>query len=180
MFGGKLPGPVAIARIHRRSLETSLLLNSQLRAGEAYMDGTLTFEEGCTIHDFMLLFSLNRSGLTAHASEKVRRTVSRALRRLQQANPIGKAAAHARHHYDISTDLYRLFLDDDLNYSCAYFLDPEQETLEEAQWNKLVHATAKLELKPGMTVAEIGCGWGAFAIHLAREGCPRHCDKCLT
>ena len=96
-------------------------------------------------------------------------TVSRLLRRWQQANPIGKAAAHARHHYDISTDLYRLFLDEDLNYSCAYFRDPDRETLEQAQRNKLVHATSKLGLKPGMTVAEIGCGWGAFAIHLARE-----------
>jgi cyclopropane-fatty-acyl-phospholipid synthase len=117
----------------------------------------------------MLLFSVNRTGLAGHSSEKLRGTVSRLLRRWQQANPIGKAAAHARHHYDISTDLYQLFLEEDLNYSCAYFRDPERESLEQAQRNKLVHATSKLGLKPGMTVAEIGCGWGAFAIHLARE-----------
>ena len=56
-----------------------------------------------------------------------------------------------------------------MQYSCAYFRDPENETLEQAQRNKLIHATTKLQLKPGMTVAEIGSGWGGFAIHLARE-----------
>src|SRR4051794_41576299 len=56
-----------------------------------------------------------------------------------------------------------------MQYSCAYFRDPEHETLEQAQQNKLIHATSKLQLAPGMTVAEIGSGWGGFAIHLARE-----------
>ena len=78
-------------------------------------------------------------------------------------------AGHARHHYDVPIELYRLFLDDQLQYSCAYFRDPERDTLEQAQQNKLIHATSKLQLKPGMTVAEIGSGWGGFAIHLARE-----------
>lgn len=169
VFGGKVPGPVATVRIHRRSLETSLVLNPQLGAAEAYMDGGLTVEEGSTIYDFILLFSVNRTALADHSTEKLRRVASFLLRRWQQANSIGRAAAHARHHYDISTDVYRLFLDEDLNYSCAYFRDPEQETLEQAQRNKLVHATSKLGLRPRMTVAEIGCGWGAFAIHLARE-----------
>src|SRR4051794_8694594 len=97
------------------------------------------------------------------------RRVWRGLRRGHQPNPIGLAAAHARHHYDISAELYRLFLDDQMQYSCAYFRDPEHETLEQAQQNKLIHATSKLQLAPGMTVAEIGSGWGGFAIHLARE-----------
>jgi cyclopropane-fatty-acyl-phospholipid synthase len=97
------------------------------------------------------------------------RRIWRGLRRWHQANPIGLAAAHARHHYDIPTELYRLFLDDQMQYSCAYFRDPEHDTLEQAQRNKLIHATSKLQLKPGMSVAEIGSGWGGFAIHLARE-----------
>jgi cyclopropane-fatty-acyl-phospholipid synthase len=169
VFGGKLPGPVASVRIHKRGLETTLFFNPELRAAEAYMDGTLTMEDGTTIHDFILLFSVNRAGLAGHVSQKILRRAWRALRRWHQANPIGAAARHARHHYDLSTDLYRLFLDPDLHYSCAYFRDPENDTLEAAQRAKLVHATAKLALKPGMRVAEIGCGWGAFAIHLARE-----------
>ena len=112
---------------------------------------------------------IRTSCFAGHVPQKILRQVWRALRRWHQANPIGKAAAHARHHYDISTDLYRLFLDQDLHYSCAYFRDPARDTLEQAQRYKLFHATAKLQLKPGMSVAEIGCGWGAFAIHLARE-----------
>jgi len=78
------------------------------------------------------------------------RRVWRGLRRWHQANPIGLAAAHARHHYDISTELYRLFLDDQMQYSCAYFRDPEHETLEQAQRNKLIHATSKLQLDSGI------------------------------
>jgi cyclopropane-fatty-acyl-phospholipid synthase len=169
VFGGERPGPAVTARIHNPALEMQLFVNPELRAAEAYMDGTLTFEDGSAIHDFLLLFSVNRSALYGQATHKLMRKLWRALRRWHQANPVSAAAAHARHHYDISTDLYRLFLDADLNYSCAYFRDPEHDTLDEAQRNKLIHATSKLLLKPGMKVAEIGSGWGGFAIHLARE-----------
>jgi cyclopropane-fatty-acyl-phospholipid synthase len=93
----------------------------------------------------------------------------RALRRWHQANPVATAAQNARHHYDVSTDLYRLFLDDQMQYSCAYFRDPEHDTLEQAQQYKLIHIAAKLALKPGMRVIEIGSGWGGLAIHLAKH-----------
>ena len=173
VFGGKLPGPLVTARINQPGLETKLFLNPELRAGEAYMDGALTFEEGSAIHDLLLLFSINRSSLAAHGSQRLLRKLWRGLRRWHQANPVGTAAAHARHHYDLSTDLYRLFLDEDLQYSCAYFHDPARDTLEEAQRCKLIHATAKLQLERGMTVIEIGSGWGGFAIHLAKEASVR-------
>jgi cyclopropane-fatty-acyl-phospholipid synthase len=169
IFGGRNPGPIVSARLHDRALERKLFLNPELYAAEAYMDGTLTFEEGSTVRDFILLFSVNRSGLAAHGSQKVLRKLWRGLRRWHQANPIGTAAKNARAHYDVSTEVYRLFLDKDMQYSCAYFHDPEHDTLEQAQRSKLVHATSKLGLKPGMTVAEIGCGWGGFAIHIAKE-----------
>lgn len=168
VFGGKNPGPSVTARIHDRALQWKLFVNPELYAGEAYMDGTLTFEDGSNVHDFMLLFSVNRSGLAGHGSQRALRKLWRWLRRWHQANPIGTAAKNARAHYDVSTDVYRLFLDKDMQYSCAYFRDPERDTLEEAQRNKLIHATSKLRLKPGMTVAEIGCGWGGFAIHIAK------------
>src|SRR5262249_4059269 len=102
-------------------------------------------------------------------SQKLMRRMWRGLRRWHQSNPIGLAAAHARHHYDVPVELYRLFLDDQLQYSCAYFRDPEHDTLEPAPQNKPIPAPSQLQLKPGMTVAEIGSGWGGFAIHLARE-----------
>jgi cyclopropane-fatty-acyl-phospholipid synthase len=168
-FGGKLPGPSVTLRINRRGLETTLFLNPELKAAEAYMDGALSFEDGSAIYDLLLLFSVNRSGLGAHGSQKLLRKLWRALRRWHQANPVGTAAKQARHHYDLSTDLYRLFLDDDMQYSCGYFRDPVHDSLEDAQRYKLIHATAKLQLAPGMTVVEIGSGWGGFAIHLAQQ-----------
>ena len=103
------------------------------------------------------------------------RRVWRGLRRWHQANPIGLAAAHARHHYDISTELYRLFLDDQMQYSCAYFRDPEHETLEQAQRNKLIHATSPAygcrdRLRLGRLCLSSG----------ARDRSARHRGQCFT
>jgi cyclopropane-fatty-acyl-phospholipid synthase len=88
------------------------------------MDGRL--EDGAAIHNFLLLFSVNRAELYGYGSQKLMR------RPLASGQSDRLAAAHARHHYDISTELYRLFLDDQMQYSCAYFRDPEQETLRQA------------------------------------------------
>ncbi len=152
VFGGTLPGPDVTLRINRPGLESKLFLNPELNAGEAYMDGGLTLENGATIHDLLMLFSVNRAGLAGHGSQKLLRRIWRALRRWHQSNPVGVAAKNARHHYDVPAELYRLFLDDNMQYSCAYFRDPERDTLEQAQNYKLIHATAKLDLKPGMSV----------------------------
>lgn len=168
IFGAREAGPDVTARLHDKSLHTKLVWNPELYAGEAYMDGTLTFENGSTIRDFILLFSVNREALGRYGSQRVIRKLWLWLRRWHQANPVGQAAKNARHHYDVSTDVYRLFLDKDMQYSCAYFRDPENDTLEQAQKQKLIHATTKLRLKPGMKVAEIGSGWGGFAIFIAK------------
>ncbi len=169
-FGTGQNGPLVTIRLHSAVLESKLGRNPELYAAEAYMDGTLTFEDGSTCYDFLYLFSVNRGGLAAHSSQKMLRAIWRKMRRFQQSNPLGKAAKNVQHHYNLSTELYRLFLDEDMHYSCAYFLDPENETLEQAQANKIRHAASKLKLEPGMTVAEIGGGWGAFAIYLAKLG----------
>jgi cyclopropane-fatty-acyl-phospholipid synthase len=166
-FGGHGPGPEVTVRLHDPRLYGRLFFNPELYAGEAYMDGTLTFEDGSDVGSFMELFAVNRGGLATHPGQALLRRLWRAGKRFHQANREPAAAANARHHYDISTDLYRLFLDDGLNYSCAVFEHPERDTLEQAQITKLKRATAKLRLRPGMTVAEIGSGWGAFAIHMA-------------
>ncbi len=81
---------------------------------------------------------------------------------------MGRAQEHVAHHYDLSRELYELFLDKDLQYSCAYFRT-EEDTLEEAQLNKKRHIAAKLALRPGQRVLDIGCGWGGLALHLAQE-----------
>ena len=168
-FGGKGPGPSVHVRLHEPALHTKLALNPELYAGEAYMDGTLTLSEGSDIGDLLTLFSVNRSGLGAHSSQKLLRRLLRAVKRWQQANLVGQAAANARHHYDLSEAFYRLFLDEGLNYSCAFFENPETDSLEQAQANKLARITRKLGLTPGMTVAEIGSGWGSLAINIAKS-----------
>ncbi|MFQ3623361.1 MAG: class I SAM-dependent methyltransferase, partial [Acetobacteraceae bacterium] len=169
-FGGRAPGPEVEVRLADRALERSLALNPELVAGEAYMDGTLGIGRGGTIHDLLPLFSVNREGLGAHASQKWLRRAWKAFRRRQQANAVAASARNARHHYDIGTDPYRLFLDDGLNSSCAHFLDPQNDTLERAQAEKIRRILRKLAIRPGMTVAEIGSGWGSLAIALARAG----------
>jgi len=166
LFEGKAEGPEVTLRLHDKSLYKKLFFNPELYAGEAYMDGTLTFEEGSTCYDFLYLFSINRKTLGSHPVQKILRKGWKRMRKFQQNNPIGKAAENSSHHYDISEELYRLFLGDDMQYSCAYFTSPEQE-LEQAQANKLRHICAKLDLKDGMKIVEIGCGWGGLSLYMA-------------
>ncbi len=160
------PGPIATMRLTDRALYHKLVFNPELHAGEAYMDGRLCFEEGSALRDFLTLFSVNRLSLGSYPLQRALRRVSRAFRYFQQANPVGRARLNVAHHYDLGNDLYRLFLDEGLQYSCAYFLH-ENETLEEAQRNKLRLVAAKLNLKPGLRVLDIGSGWGELALYLA-------------
>jgi cyclopropane-fatty-acyl-phospholipid synthase len=159
------PGPSVTMRLTDRSLYRKLFFNPELAAGEAYMDGRMRFENS-SLRDFLTLFSLNRLSLGNQPLQRVLRRVSRALRRFQQANPVGKAQKNVAHHYDLGNDFYRLFLDEGMQYSCAYFLD-DGETLEQAQKNKLRLIASKLNLKPGHKVLDIGSGWGELALYLA-------------
>jgi len=156
-------------RLHDKSLKWKLFLNPELIAAEAYMDGGLTFENGTGCYDLLFLFSINRGPLASHKVQGGLRRFWRSMRRRQQANDVDNAKKQARSHYDLSTEMYQLFLDEELNYTCAFYETPET-SLEDAQAAKLTRATAKLGLKPGMTVLEIGGGWGAFAIRMAKEG----------
>jgi cyclopropane-fatty-acyl-phospholipid synthase len=167
IFGGRQPGPQVTMRLTDPTLYRSLFFNPELAAGEAYMDGRMSFEEGSTLRDFLTLFSVNRLSLGSYPLQKALRTVSRGLRRFQQANPVGKAQRNVAHHYDIGNDFYRLFLDKGMQYSCAYFLS-DDDTLEEAQQNKLRLIAAKLDLKPGQKILDIGSGWGDMVLYLAR------------
>lgn len=168
-FGDGADGPTVTIRLHDKKLYHSLFFNPELAAGEAYMDGSLTMEEGSTCYDFMFLFSINRAPLGANPVQGLLRKGWKLFRRRQQKNSVERAKQQARHHYDLSTELYRLFLDDGLNYSCAYYTSPD-ESLEAAQDAKLTHLVAKLDLKPDMDVLEIGGGWGSLAIRMAQAG----------
>src|SRR6516225_8771301 len=147
VFAGT-PGPSVTMRLTDRSLYRKLFFNPELHAGEDY-----------TLRDFLTLFSINRLSLGSYPLQKALRAVSRCLRRFQQANRIGQAQKNVAHHYDLGNDFYRLFLDEGMNYSCAYFRN-DNETLEQAQQNKLRLIAAKLNLTPGLRILDIGSGWG--------------------
>lgn len=166
-FGSGADGPSVSIRLMDAKVERELFFNPELATGEAYMDGRLVFEDGSSIYDLLLLFSVNRQGLASHPLQQALRSAWRALRGVHQSNPLGRAAKNARDHYDHPAAFYALWLDETMSYSCAYFSHPDED-LETAQKNKLRHIAAKLALSPGMTVAEIGSGWGALAIYLAQ------------
>lgn len=159
--------PITI-RLHDSSLHWKLALNPRLRIGEAFMDGTLTVESGGDIYDFLAFLSRNTGRVPVDPADWFLTWWRLACRRLAQANPIGRAKQNVAHHYDLSSDLYDLFLDSRRQYSCAYFARPDM-TLEEAQLAKLDHIAAKLRITPGQTVLDIGCGWGGMALHLAEH-----------
>ncbi len=165
VIGGRLPGPRATIRLHDPRLETKLAFNPRLYVGEAYMDGTLTIEEG-SLYDFIELIGVNVEAFEENRWVRTLAGLSRIFRRLQQFNPRGRAKANVAHHYDLSDRLYDLFLDRDRQYSCAYF-QSDNESLEVAQLNKKRHLASKLLLKPGCRVLDIGSGWGGLALYIA-------------
>jgi cyclopropane-fatty-acyl-phospholipid synthase len=156
-------GPALVARITTNGWAARIAAKPGLGVGEAYMDGGLVLEQG-KIGEFIDLIGAN-----AENKKKSRGGLRRWLRRtLREANNRVQAQRNVAHHYDLSYDLYRRFLDEDMQYSCAYFERPDM-TLEEAQVAKKRHIAAKLLLEPGHTVVEIGCGWGGLALTLVEE-----------
>jgi cyclopropane-fatty-acyl-phospholipid synthase len=137
-----------------------------LALGEGYMDGDITIEEG-DIYQLLLFCAKNDNCTSGLLKTLISRLAS--LRNIyHRCNPIHKSRKNVAHHYDLSESLYRLFLDEDMQYSCAYFKTLEDD-LETAQVNKKHHIAAKLLLKPGQQVLDIGSGWGGLAIILAQE-----------
>ena len=157
------PGPEVTVRLHDAALNRSLVFDPALKVGEAYMDGTLTVEDG-DVYDFLSLAVMNLGWRELRSKHGLWRHLTR---RLGQADTVAKARANVAHHYDLSGTLYDLFLDRDRQYSCAYYVNPD-ESLEAAQDNKKRHIAAKLVLKPQSRVLDIGSGWGGLALYLAQ------------
>jgi cyclopropane-fatty-acyl-phospholipid synthase len=160
--------PHVTVAVLRWSTVRGLVTNPALVFGEAFVAGDLA-PVGCGIEDVLDLVYANIHGGGRHPGQQVRRAIGRWLRRLSQFNPIPRARRNAAHHYDLNGELYALFLDQDRQYSCAYFARGD-ETLEQAQQAKKHLIAAKLLLdQPDLHVLDIGSGWGGMALTLARD-----------
>ena len=166
-FKGAKDGPSITMRIHDKAVQRRLFFNPSLTLGEAFVDGRITVENG-DIYDLLEIITLNLGrGDDLQAIQRWLDALRKAKRRLTQHNPIGKARKNVAHHYDLSDTLYAMFLDNDRQYSCAYYMS-ETDSLEHAQDNKKRHIAAKLLLEPGHKVLDIGSGWGGLALYLAQ------------
>jgi len=154
-------------KILDKSLHWKLLLNPDLYLGEGYMNGSIVIENG-SLTEFLDIALKNVGRQPTNELTNILGRFRRIYRYLTNFNLIGKSKENVAHHYDISEKFYDLFLDEKRQYSCAYFKD-EDNTLEEAQNNKIDHIIKKLNLKPNQRVLDIGCGWGTLAIDIAKK-----------
>jgi cyclopropane-fatty-acyl-phospholipid synthase len=156
-------------RITDAATERAIILDPELKLGEAFMDGKLIVEEG-SIYDFLdVVLSNTRGDSQPTLLAKLRGFLRVMTRRLRQHNTEQRARRNVAHHYDLDGALYRLFLDSDRQYSCAYFEHPTDD-IEAAQLAKKRHLAAKLLLEPGLRVLDIGSGWGGLGLYLADIG----------
>ena len=158
--------PIVIKLLDQKLMQ-KLLINPDLYFGEAYMDGSLVIQNG-TLTEFLdLAFkNIGRGDINFYGS--VIKVIKGTFRYLTNFNKIVKSKENVAHHYDISEKLYDLFLDENRQYSCAYFKN-DNDTLEQAQNNKIHHIIKKLNIQPNQKVLDIGSGWGTLALAIAKE-----------
>jgi cyclopropane-fatty-acyl-phospholipid synthase len=164
MFGDGTGTPVAI-RFTSHAAQYGLLIDPELKFGEAYIDGTLIVEQGTIADVLSVVFAQCRDGKPPWWA-RLQWCIRYLYRRLLQFNPPRRSRRNVAHHYDLDGQLYALFLDADRQYSCAYFETPGQ-SLDDAQLAKKRHLAAKLRVEPQHRVLDIGCGWGGLALYLA-------------
>jgi cyclopropane-fatty-acyl-phospholipid synthase len=156
-----------ILKILDKKLNYKLLFHPDLYFGEAYADGNIIIENG-SLTDFLELALMNIGRKQLNLFSQLLNQLRGSYRYLTNFNFIKKSKMNVAHHYDISDDLYDLFLDSKKQYSCAYFKN-KNDSLEDAQNNKINHIIKKLDIKPNQKILDIGCGWGSLAIDIAKN-----------
>ena len=165
-FGNSNPN--VCIRLKNKSIQRKLFLNPNLHIGEAYMNEELVVEKG-TIEDFLnLITNCYDDFISNNKFYKFYEYLSSIFMPFQQINQLVNSKKNVAHHYDINEDLYKLFLDQDMQYSCAYFHNPNM-SLDQAQKDKKQHIIKKLQITENMDVLDIGCGWGGMAIEIAKS-----------
>jgi cyclopropane-fatty-acyl-phospholipid synthase len=161
-------GTAATLRFRDRAAERRVATNPELALGETYMDGGIEFP-GDSLLEFIMIVNENWGAFRKVPWISSLARLRYAARHLAQNNTFLKARRNVAHHYDLDGRLYRLFLDEDMQYSCAYF-DAPDASLDEAQWAKKRHIASKLALEPGQSLLDIGSGWGGLGLYLAETG----------
>jgi cyclopropane-fatty-acyl-phospholipid synthase len=156
-----------ILKILNKKLHYKLLFRPDLYFGEAYSDGDIIIENG-TLTDFLDLALMNVGRKEINSFSQFINKLSGSYRYLTNFNFIKKSKMNVSYHYDLSDNLYDLFLDPKRQYSCGYFKN-ENDTLETAQNNKIQHIIKKLNIQPNQKVLDIGCGWGSLVIDIAKS-----------
>jgi cyclopropane-fatty-acyl-phospholipid synthase len=157
-------GKHVTVKLHDRRAALEIFRNPRLRFSELYMDGRITIEDGSML-DLLELIVGAKPWEAGPGRKALGKGKAAWLKRFFRRNTPRTSRTNVAHHYDIGNALYELFLDEDWQYSCAYYTDPAN-SLEQAQRDKKAHIASKLYLKPGQRVLDIGCGWGGMAIYL--------------
>ena len=160
--------PYVKIKLKNKSIERKLFLNPSLYLGEGYMDEEIIIIEG-NIEDFIkIITSSYDEFILKNKAFSIYEKISGFLKPLQQINKILQSKKNVAHHYDLNENLYKLFLDKDMQYSCAYFHN-ENISLDQAQLDKKTHIIKKLNIKENMKVLDIGCGWGGLSLQIAKD-----------
>ena len=162
-----LEKPITL-KLLKKDLNWKIVINPHLNFPDAYMRGEILIENS-SLYDFLNLLFENLGRKEINIYGYIIRKILHTWRFLTNYNLPGKSKKNVKYHYDIGEELYDLFLDKKhRQYSCAYF-KKKNESLENAQQNKIDHIIRKLNLKPGQKVLDIGCGWGGMAFEIARQ-----------